>query len=239
MHLNKRNLAMVGVILSLGLLLIPFNNCSSSHDRSLSSAALTENEILSSVRSQSALVLQNNCVSCHNQSTTDNPLTNVLDIDDLDSNGYVDLGSPQNSLLYLRIIDGTMPPSPASLLSVYDLNIIRDWIAVEGGNFDTYIGGTPIDPGGDGRPASFNDVRQVLNQNCVSCHLAGGNAPRLDVDANTFRNTSFNGQPLVIPNNASGSLLLDSFNRMPTGGALGVNSAAGNIVRSWINGGAQ
>ena len=224
-------------ILSLSVLLIPFNNCSSSHSDPTSFTGPSETEILSGLRVQSASVLVAKCATCHNENTTDNNLTNVLDAQWLDNNGFINLGQPQDSYLYLRIIDGTMPPSPAEQLTNFELSVVRDWIAAEGGNFDTYIGGTPID-GSGGEAADFNAVRQVLNQNCVACHRAGANAPRLDVDAATFRAATYNGQPLVVPNNANASLLLNSFNRMPTGDPLGVNSAAANVVRSWINGGA-
>ena len=234
---DTRSLAISVIIFALSVLLIPFNNCSSSHTDPVAYSGPSQAEILSGLRVQSESVMEAKCASCHNQSTVDNGLTNVTDANWLENNGFVDLGFPQNSYLYLRVSDGTMPPSPAEPLTDNELAIVRDWIAAEGGNFDTYIGGTPID-GSGGNAADFNAVRQVLNQNCVACHRAGANPPRLDVDAATFRAATYNGQPLVVPNNANGSLLLNSFSRMPTGDPLGVNSQAANVVRSWINGGA-
>lgn len=224
--------------IGIGAVLVFFySNCSSSHDSiDDSSSGFNAAAILKSLRSQKEYILNAKCASCHNENTTDNDLRQILSTEYLEENNYINRGYPQTSRLYLDVIDGIMPPE--NKLSDYEVHILRDWIAAEGDNFDTYIGGTPIDPGGGG-PTSFTQVRAVLNQYCVNCHRAGGEPPRLDVDAATLREALHQQRDLVIPNNASNSLLLQSFSSMPQGGALGVNSPEANIVRSWINSGAQ
>lgn len=235
--IRKRTLASTIVSIVIALLLLPFNNCGSSHDPGNTLPSLTEGEILAGLQVQSASVFGSRCSECHNENVVD-PNNNLrsFDIDDLEGNGFVDVGAPQESWLYLRIIDGTMPPPPEAALTDSELAYIRDWIAAEGGVFNTYIGGAPVEGSG---PANFNQVRQVLARNCNNCHEQGANPPRLDVDANTIRNTFFGGQNLVIPGNADASRLLNSFNRMPPGAPIGANSPEANIIRSWIEGGAQ
>lgn len=226
----------IGVLLMfMAVPLFVYTNCSSSHDADLSiTSEYISAETLSALRAQKTSILTNRCESCHNAATTDNNLKDILNTQYLIDNDYINPGSPQTSALYLRIVDDFMPPMDSPDVTDAELAALRDWIAVEGGNYDSYIGGTPIDGGTTTTPAPFTAVRAILNQNCVSCHRAGATPPRLDVDAATLR-----GAGLVIPNNAAGSPLLQSFSSMPTGGALGLNSSQANTVRSWINSGAQ
>lgn len=237
-HSNRRTFVFAGWIVAGAVLLFTYTNCSSDHGVSADISSFNATAALESLRQQKDSVLVNKCASCHN-STSVSVITDILNTQTLINDGFVNVGSPQTSPLYLDVIDGLMPPAGSPPLTNSEIYILRDWISAEGGNFDTYIGGTPIDPGGGAGSSDFTQVRAVLNQNCTSCHRAGGNLPRLDVDAPTLRGTLYQGQNLVIPNNASGSLLLQSFARMPTGGPLGVNSSAANVIRNWINTGAN
>ncbi|MCB0349856.1 MAG: hypothetical protein KDD38_01655 [Bdellovibrionales bacterium] len=226
------------LFIGLTIILFTYTNCSSSHDAGslevFTGASVNTANILNNLRFNKNTILNNKCASCHNSATTDNPLRDITNSQYLIDNKFIVIGLPQTSPLYLDVIDGLMPPPGSPDLTDQEVGILRDWIAAEGGNFDTYIGGTPIDNGGGPTAAAtFTQVRQILTQNCTSCHRAGGNSPRLDVDAVTLR-----GAGLVIPNNAAGSQLLQSFSRMPTSGALGLNSAQAATVRSWINAGA-
>jgi uncharacterized membrane protein len=203
-----------------------YSNCSSSHDSLAINSEADRTAILNYLQVEKTAVLSSKCATCHNE-TSPTRLKDVLNTQYLIDNGFIRAGSPQTSTLYLRIIDGFMPPAGSPDVSDDELAILRDWIAAEGGNYDTYIGG------GTGSVA-FTPVRSILRQHCANCHSAGGSAPRLDnVDASTLR-----GSGLVVPNSATGSPLFQSLQRMPPGGALGQNSDEGNTIRAWINGGA-
>jgi uncharacterized membrane protein len=241
---NKKSYLQIAIstvaTLFLTAILFTYTNCSSNHDPSQQSyASIDTVALLSSLRAGKETVLESKCATCHNSAATDTSLTNITETQYLIDEDYINAGSPQTSPLYISIIDEIMPPADSPQLSDNEKAILRDWIAAEGGNFDSYIGGTPIDPGTGGGGAAFSQVRAVLTQNCTSCHRAGGTPPRLDVDAPTLRGTIYQGAPLVIPNNAAGSRLLQSFGRMPTSQALGTNSSAANTIRNWINTGAQ
>ncbi len=218
-----------------------FTNCGSdgggggavSQSSSINNAAALE-----TLRIQKNQVFTNHCVGCHNSTATDTILKDILNTGYLDNNNFINLGSPQSSPLYLAIIDSYMPPGGGSINSD-EIAIIRDWIAAEGGNFNTYIGGSPIDPGGGTSNTPFTPVRTVLRQYCTSCHRTGGVAPNLDVDGPTLKATMFNGTALVLPGNANGSRLFQAFGSMPQGGALGTNSTQAAAIRTWIANGAQ
>lgn len=238
----RRALAWTAIV---GVLLLPYLNCSPVGDTmglsgsSLNGGApINTGAILETLRAQKTQVFATHCVGCHNSTTTENTTLTSLDLAVLDQRNLVNLGSPQTSPLYLGMVDGIHPAG--SSVSPAEIVIIRDWIAAEGGNFDTYIGGSPIDPGGGGTSNTpFTPVRTVLRQNCTSCHNAGGQQPNLDLDAPGLRAAVFNGARLVIPNNPNGSLLLTAFGSMPDGAPLGVNSSQANVIRTWIANGAQ
>lgn len=228
----------VTTILLAALPLFIYSNCSSSHsaNSNTSLAPIDTGVILQTLQQTSTAIRESKCSGCHNATTTDNNLRDIMSTTYLTQNNYMRAGQPQNSPIYLRVIDGLQPPPSSGItLSDSEIVVLRDWIAAEGGNFDTYIGGSPVDPGtGGGGAVTFTQVRNLLNQNCVNCHRAGTQPPRLDVDANTLR-----GAGLVIPNNAAASPLLTSFATMPQGGPFGLNSSQANLVRTWINSGAN
>jgi mono/diheme cytochrome c family protein len=231
----------MGLILIISLLLLPFLNCSGGigdAESALSSASnINTAAILESLRLQKTQILSTHCVSCHNQDATDNQLKDILNTDFLDANNFINLGSPQTSPLYLDVVDGIEPPGGGTL-SQGEIAILRDWIAAEGGNFNTYIGGSPVDPGTGGSNTPFTPVRTVLRQNCTSCHSSAGRLPNLDVDGPTLRATVYNGSRLVVVGDPNGSLLYQAFARMPDGQPLGTNSAQAGAIRTWIANGA-
>jgi len=218
--------------------LLAYTNCSSAeHDPSgLDQSSIDTATVLKTLRQETNSIFNNKCSSCHNAQTTDNNLKNLFDLSYLVNNNFIHLGLPQTSPLYLQLVDGIMPPTGSTDITNYEMTVIRDWIAAEGGIFQTYIGGTPIDGSGDN---GFSAVRILLNQNCVNCHKSGGEPPRLDVDAATLRGSVFQGRPLVVPGNAAASVLFQSLGGMPTGNPMGMNSADGIIFRNWINSGAN
>lgn len=227
--LQKRRTHSIKASLWLLVTAIPlfiYSNCSSSHDTQSINSEADRTAILTYLQTEKTAVLTSKCGTCHNE-TSPTRLKDVLNTQYLIDNDFINVGSPQTSPLYLRIVDNFMPPVGSPDVTDDELSILRDWIAAEGGNYNTYIGG------GSGSVA-FTPVRSILNQHCANCHSAGGAAPRLDnMDAATLR-----GSGLVVPNNPLGSALFQSLQRMPPGGALGQGSPEGNIIRAWISGGA-
>jgi uncharacterized membrane protein len=234
-------------ITSLMVLIITFQNCSMVTDpengainsASVSQANLqaVQEAIKFDLRNKKDLILGAKCSSCYSNILVSGRPINILSTEELVANNLIRLGQPQSSVLYLDAVDQLIP-SGSDKFTSSELKVISDWIAAEGNVFNTIIGGISADIGGT--TVTFTQVRQVLTTNCNSCHgaISPRGGLRLDGDAATLRGTMYQGQPIILPRNAAGSRLYQSLSRMPTGGALGLNSQGGIIIRDWINGGA-
>lgn len=232
-------------LVSSFVVVLVFQNCSKvidSEHASYQAPAQTVDftAITTSLRDKKDQILSEKCQSeCYKTELVNGVPVDILDVDDLRTRGLIVLGRPQDSRLYKDAVDKVIPPAPMEKFTPYETDILSDWIAAEGGEFSTYIGGSPIDTGGGpGQVVTFTDVRRVLQASCTNCHRAMATPPNLDQDAIGVRNALYQGQPIVVVNNAANSRLYQSFARMPTGGALGINSSQAGIIRTWINLGA-
>jgi hypothetical protein len=251
LRVHKHLMSLIVSFLVLGLVLVPFTNCASEHGVAPLYSGPSLAEILASIQSQKNTLFRTNCATCHNQAATDpNIVTrDLFDTAALEADGVIILGQPQNSELYLYLVDEVHDPALEVEVSQSQLNLIRDWIAVEGGEFDTVI-----DPGGGGPlpPAAVTiaDIRAILvNRGCVNCHANNPNAP-----AFTANITAAQLQALRVPNTnprSPGARVVEPFNLansrlfqvidlqiMPAGNPLGANSSEEVTIRSWIQGGA-
>ena len=103
-------------------------------------------------------------------------------------------------------------------------------------------GNTSVDEcgecGGDGSSCFYSvQIQSIFNDNCVSCH-GGQNNLFLNSYSNVMAGNSNNG-PVIIPNDADGSLLWQYINSnyMPIGGS-NLTSEQKTTIAQWINDGA-
>ena len=104
-------------------------------------------------------------------------------------------------------------------------------------------GNTAVDEcgecGGDGSTCFYSvQIQSIFNDNCVSCH-GGQNNLFLNSYSNVMEGNSNNG-PVIIPNDADNSLLLQYINSdyMPMGGGS-LTPDQKTTIAQWINDGAE
>lgn len=219
-------------------------NCSSVHEGSQEQQASSfdSEALLAELTEKSTVILNAKCVSCHNASSTDSELKNVLDIDVLTQGGFIVVGSPQSSPLYLSVVDDIMPSDNIEKLTAGEKETLRDWISALGGNFDTIIGGGDIDTGGadQGPPGTYTQVRAILNARCVNCHGGGGSPPNLTGSyAQLMAGMTRNGLPVVVARDPGRSRLYASVagDSMPQN-QNPLTAEQKRQIRTWISAGA-
>ncbi|OQW47276.1 MAG: hypothetical protein A4S09_15900 [Proteobacteria bacterium SG_bin7] len=219
-----------------------YSNCSPTHNSGNGSSNINTAAILQSLQTNSLKILTDKCSSCHNDATVNSTLKDILDVNYLESSGFIDPGSPQTSPLYMSIVDQIMPKN-GTPLSAEDIAILRDWIAALGGNFNTFIGA--VDGGntgggsGNNVQGTFTQVNQILQQRCVNCH-GGQQKPNLNlVYAQLIVETTAANLRVITPGDVSNSRLYQSVvtNSMPQGNAL--TNTQKEIIRTWIAAGAR
>jgi hypothetical protein len=162
-------------------------------------------------------------------------IPDILNLDQLAADKLVIFGSPQESPLYLSLIDGFEPRSatsePAEQLTEDELNKIRLWIL--GAVPEDVVNPEPTTTGG-GTPTviapTFTNVRsQVLVPYCITCHNQRGRPIDTYERARAF----------VTPNALASSLLYTEIttNQMPLGRSP-LNNTLKDLVRRWILAGA-
>ncbi|MGE0527699.1 MAG: hypothetical protein AB7G93_17025 [Bdellovibrionales bacterium] len=123
--MKRRHFLQWTVVPTLFLLLIPFQNCAPVHETPLSMGSLQGTpagaltDTFTSIRQN---ILDPKCVDCHRalgQVALDN-YSDVL--------GTLFPGSPEASVLYTSVEDGTMPQG-GPRLNTAELSAIYDWIA--------------------------------------------------------------------------------------------------------------
>lgn len=118
------------------ILLFSFQNCDSAHELATNVASTSGTgpqvglspEEFQALQSQALTILQNRCASCHTGTVSgENP---PMDAGELRAARFVIPGQPQNSPLYLLIIDGVMPENGPNLTIAApgEVNTLRDWI---------------------------------------------------------------------------------------------------------------
>lgn len=116
----------------MGVLLVSFQNCDSEHmlgsELASSGGPSGYDPGVFAVLQTAALeVLDNRCASCHDGSVG-GTTPDVMDVAGLRASRYIVPGYPQNSPLYLVMVDGRMPQSGPNLAGTVEIQKIRDWI---------------------------------------------------------------------------------------------------------------
>ena len=197
-------------------------------------------------------VLYKNCVPCHAAQNSNNVTS--FEMNNQLAWAYSGLIVSQDSgasLLYQRILDGTMPPDPLRKLSNGDREKIRNWI--DGFSFSVDNGGSTGNPGGGNNPPNaaqrLADAKTLLQGRCNGCHTNGGNSGGfsfgnlLNAGASyqDWDNAQVNGMDLFAPGNPNGSrifIVLRNSGQQPADMPTNANNAFNNneisTLRNWI-----
>lgn len=115
----------------MGILLVSFQNCGSEHMLGSTNGSTGDPgydpTAFNLAQTKALEVLQLRCASCHD-GTVSGTTPDVMDVVGLRSSQYIIPGFPQNSPIYLTIVDGSMPPGGPNLAGTPELTRIRDWI---------------------------------------------------------------------------------------------------------------
>lgn len=219
------------LMILLTLIFLPFQNCSGVHNQADQMSQSEQNLLI--YQAAAMKVLTGRCISCHNSSATNvNGLTDLTDVDQLIAKAYIYPGKPQNSPLYLKIVDGLMPKN-GDLLPADEMAAISDWIWVLGNPFFLPdINGSGDGPGLIGISVTYRDIQQVINARCIGCHGAGSNNGSLA----TYNDVRTRLQPGV-PN---GSVIFQEINSnsMPPAPAAPLTGTQKSMFFKWIADGA-
>lgn len=200
------------VFISLLFLVLGFQNCSPEHKAS-EQASLGEYVY---VESEAKSIIVNKCMGCHGPGAQ-TELT--PDVQALAEAGHVVAGEPQNSNLYLKLIDRIEPPADSGItLTDSEIETIRKWIK---------------------GPTSLNYVEHIrpILQACHSCH--NNNGRRLNTYADLMRNDR------IVPGDLEASNLWlrvttdDEEQKMPPNNMPGLKADELQILSEWILSGAQ
>jgi hypothetical protein len=110
--------------------------------------------------------LETHCVSCHGAKPLGNALTNILDVANLTKSGLVIAAKPEASMLYKRLVAGTMPPASVAVRpSADEVAALHDWIACGAPPFEDTGSTAPKFTTVDQRlEEMLDDVRSIANQ---------------------------------------------------------------------------
>ena len=230
----KNRLKWISIFILGVLLLMGYQNCSPKHRRGKTVTLSSEDE-KRIIQGKAMGIVQAHCSSCHSPgSSVTTPIADILDFNQLVTDGYIEFGKPQTSLLYIDLVDGVMPPTGSPPLSPVDLETLRVWLLADNATSDDLSAILrPPDTGGGGTPATFTEVFTIITGTCANCHLNGNASGGVTLNNfNEIRN-------YVVPNNTAASVLYGEVqrNEMPPANPLSI--AAKQAIFSWINDGAQ
>jgi hypothetical protein len=238
----KMNLVL---LFSAGLLIFSYQNCNLApvHEGEFvigsSLPELPEGEVIEvdPVLEEKALqILQNRCVSCHNNSFAEFGINLEGDSLSLVGRGLIVPGLPEASSLYKsvisqsRVADGITPMPIGNPLSSAEKSDLEQWIAQ--GVQRKQVGGDP-----QARPEAYyydSDIKPILEaHDCLQCHSgSSGNGGYIQLD-------SYAKLMGFVTIGSEDSLLYDSIvsGRMPKNRAP-IPEEKQKIIRAWILNGA-
>ncbi|MGZ3768076.1 MAG: c-type cytochrome domain-containing protein [Bdellovibrio sp.] len=174
-------------------------------------------------------ILNQNCTSCHTQSSGPAGVYNLTDANHLFSSGLLIAGSPDSSPLFISIKSGVMPPSGA--LSTADQNTLRDFIIAAGAS-GSGINQPPPPPTPE--PTFTYIESQILGPKCTGCHNQTSAAAGYAFD--TYTSTL----KAVSKSTPTGSKLYTETQQgsMPPSPRTPLASDEVNLILTWIQNGA-
>jgi len=184
-------------------------------------------------------ILSTYCFTCHAQSSPEQgvDLRSARSVLRGGFNGAViKKGSPQDSRLYQKVLQGKMPP-PAfkSEVPEADVETIRLWIE-SGAQSEE---GDQIPEEARRQIAHYeSEIQPLFNQRCVGCH--GGDSPQAGLDLSTLVSTLRGGQqgPVILEGLSDKSIImrqLVSGGMPPKGGGKPLSEIEVERIRAWID----
>ena len=184
-------------------------------------------------------ILSTYCLTCHGKSSPEQgvDLRTARTVLRGGFNGpVVKSGSADESLLYLKLSQGKMPP-PAFKSRVPDADVetIRRWI--EAGARSEQ--GDDLPEAARLQIARFErEIQPLLNERCVACH--GGSSPQSGLDLRTLASTLRGGQhgPVVLEGFSEKSILVRQLVNgvmPPRGASEPLSDAEIELIREWID----
>jgi mono/diheme cytochrome c family protein len=147
-------------------------------------------------------------------------------------------GKPEESLLYEKVRDGTMPPGKKDRLSETEVGVIRRWIAAGG-------------PGDGVKPESLpaltqHDVLPILLRRCTVCHGVHRREGDLDLRTRAAMLRGGKSGPAVVPGKPEASQLIKKIrsgqmpprDRLVEASVKPVEQTEAEILARWIAAGA-
>ena len=187
----------LGLSASIFVVMMGFQNCASEHSNkgsSSTSSTPTVDQLLAGYEAASKAIFAESCASCHSSDSLVTVPFASFETAFLIQNGYIVPGEPQNSPLYLAVLDGLMPHDSQGSLSSAELETLRDWIFTLGdpsgsGGIIAAPGDEGGGGGGPGVPTFSGIFATILSTNCTSCHRAGSASAgvRLDTYAEVMK----------------------------------------------------
>ena len=198
-------------------------------------------------------ILAETCIHCHGPNENTRQADLRLDTRDF-VGAFVVPGDSASSILFQRLIAEDdvprMPPAASGLfLTQGQIDAVRRWIdaGAEWGSDAATLEPTAVEIAD--RVVNFDrEVRQVLSENCFSCHgpdeQKRQRGLRLDVKESPFGDRGHFGGPVIVPGSFAKSLLHrritseDASERMPWGRKALTDDQI-EIIRLWIDQGAE
>ncbi|NQZ02274.1 MAG: hypothetical protein HRT45_16575 [Bdellovibrionales bacterium] len=168
----------VAISASVFVVMMGFQNCASEHSSKSAnngSAAPSVEQLLAGYEAASKAIFAESCNSCHApDSLVEDVPFDSFETSFLIQNNYIVPGEPQNSPLYLAVLDGLMPHETEAL-SVTELETLRDWIQILGdpsgsGSIIRAPGDEGDDLDGDTVPTFSGIYSTIIDTHCISCH---------------------------------------------------------------------
>jgi len=230
---SSRMLKIILVSVSVMASLIAFQNCSNS----MAPMDLDQQATLGSTAESLAMgVLVNKCYQCHSPGVNMGGIDYITDVPSLKYYRVAIPGQAAASPLYTVLSDRD---DHSSLLAASEVQLIYNW--VQTGMEAAVPGSAPTIVPLNGTYQSI--YKNIILTKCAGCHINGGNFPRGNLNFTNY--TTLMASPgVVVPNNASASLLYQAVSRapgaamfMPRGGQQ-LTPAEQQAIMDWINSGA-
>jgi hypothetical protein len=109
-------------------------------------------------------------------------------------------GKPEESLLYQKVHDGTMPPGKKDRLTGAEVDVICRWIAAGAPGEEVRTAGTPV--------VTQHDILPILLRRCTVCHGRQVQEGGLDLRTRSSMLRGGKSGPAIIPGRPAESLLI-------------------------------
>ena len=184
-------------------------------------------------------ILSAYCLTCHGKSSPEQgvDLRTARTVLRGGFNGpVVQRGSPEESLLYQKLVQGKMPPEAfKSRVPEADVETIRRWIET-GAHSEQ---GDDLPEQARLQIARFEgEIQPLLSERCVACH--GGTSPQSGLDLRTLASTLRGGKhgPVVLEGFSEKSILVRQLVNgvmPPEGASEPLSDAEIELIREWID----